>query len=976
MKAKILFSTLALGAAFVACNNEDIMVNETLDTNEIVGAKLLGEGLAMNIGAEGTDSRATANAWENGDVAGVAWVADGDASADQTGVVLGDVEATVWANHFYQYNEGAWNTRSNIYEGWHFAYLPYQHQSKAQQLVVEVNAKPMTKEDHQADVMDNAPKISAAEFLNEDVVDYTNGTIDVVYDIQRYVNVIKPKLLISEDFTGHKDLNTIPITGITVKESRNDKQLFVNSVKINPALLPQIQYKKYPAGHAKAGQYILVDGKKQYDKEATLALLNQANLYGKGAIANATFSTSETTTINGEYYVLNGDKTVRMFLAPTRNYMAGVGTLSFTVDVTGGHFTVAYTTPVVGKSLTETQKTNNAAIQKMVDLLNGTFENASGETRSLRTINTEDGALQAAQTIEMALSLENFTADYIIEDIEDWNGSVTLANALNEEKPVFHLAKDAKVEFTDEMLAPENGVTVVGDASKTSKLIINGDLTWNNDVKINRKDNVFVEVKAGKSLSLEATVLQPYRIYNYGVIYADGLSTVGANGYNVLEYNNRIEIEYGAYVYPAKSGLSGDNIIAYNVDGSESAAKINTLVATTGNKNGHAGVNTLIIANDVELNLNKTDKDNEDDDRYNGDIIDGSVLADMTNVAIEMNGGSIIAALNKVKNVHNVTIKGGVNTIKDVDVMGTLDVEAGSVTIDATEYTVEKTVGGNKVYEKVKNAADINAITVDKNGTLNVTVDTYTSDIVNNGTINVTDPYALCYANSIEQSGSQSGKIVQGSIDLAAAIAAGGEITLMKDETLTEALTVTNSVSIDLNGKTLTTSTTGTKNDIEIQAGGKLTVENGNVKTNATAFQTKNGGELVLNNCTVTTNGTDKWNAVGANTGKLTINGGKFVTNGGVDDSYAIGIVNAEANINDAEVSGRGAIAVHQTTGKAKLTINGGTYNGSTYYGIFVNGGEVNFENATIEGTTADIYVAKESKINSETKAAASMIDL
>ena len=58
------------------------------------------------------------------------------------------------------------------------------------------------------------------------------------------------------------------------------------------------------------------------------------------------------------------------------------------------------------------------------------------------------------------------------------------------------------------------------------------------------------------------------------------------------------------------------------------------------------------------------------------------------------------------------------------------------------------------------------------------------------------------------------------------------------------------------------------------------------------------------------------------------------------------------------------------------MTINGGTYKGSTYYGIFVNGGEVNFENATIEGTTADIYVAKESKINGETKAAASTIDL
>ena len=144
MKVKFLLSTLAFGAALVACNNEDILVNENVAADEIVGAKLLGKGLTMGIGTEDTESRATANGWENGDVAGIAWVTDGSATDSQAGKLLSNVGTTVWSNHFYQYNQGVWSTRSNIYEGWHFAYRPYQHQKNAGQLEIVVNGKAMT----------------------------------------------------------------------------------------------------------------------------------------------------------------------------------------------------------------------------------------------------------------------------------------------------------------------------------------------------------------------------------------------------------------------------------------------------------------------------------------------------------------------------------------------------------------------------------------------------------------------------------------------------------------------------------------------------------------------------------------------------------------------------------------------------------------------------------------------------------------
>ena len=50
MKTNYLLSALAIGAAFTACTSEDIIVNESTNTNEIVGAKLLGTGLSVNIG--------------------------------------------------------------------------------------------------------------------------------------------------------------------------------------------------------------------------------------------------------------------------------------------------------------------------------------------------------------------------------------------------------------------------------------------------------------------------------------------------------------------------------------------------------------------------------------------------------------------------------------------------------------------------------------------------------------------------------------------------------------------------------------------------------------------------------------------------------------------------------------------------------------------------------------------------------------
>ena len=117
MKTKYLLSTLAIGAAFVACTNEDLVVDEQMNvaSNEVVGAKLLSKGLTLNFNElEDADSRATATGWEVGkDVAGLGWLVVGDPGDLQTRADLSQVESVLYNNHFFQYTEEGWNTKSN-----------------------------------------------------------------------------------------------------------------------------------------------------------------------------------------------------------------------------------------------------------------------------------------------------------------------------------------------------------------------------------------------------------------------------------------------------------------------------------------------------------------------------------------------------------------------------------------------------------------------------------------------------------------------------------------------------------------------------------------------------------------------------------------------------------------------------------------------------------------------------------------------
>lgn len=829
MRNKKLLLALTLPAVFAACNNEEILTEAPVNNMEIVGANLVSEGLVINV-KNGVESRLTTGGWEMTDELGLGWLnAKGNIYEDQKGgSAVTDIR--VYANHLFKKNEnGAFSTYGNVYEGYHFAYYAYQYMPQAGQMTVTVN--PEQKEVWNAEHLNSTFHISAQDFITVDKVDANTRELkDVTFEVVPAVNELAIRIVPDAQFTDDEVLSGLNIKNIALT-ANTGKTPFYSTIQLQPRHLPTIVYNK--------------DG--EYDGEKTLKKMTAANLYlngttvtshAKAPIVRSGESKTLTTDVTDEACDLSGNQIVRMFNTPVSvlknssdlTDKADASKYTIKVTVSAGNFNVKYTKNAEEGSYAAS---NNAALEEIAGLL-------SKEGYGDDEINFSE--LIETQGITLYLDASMFKADYSkITSKDDWEDCVALADALGEEGPVtFNVINEVK--FEDGKIPMPNCAVEVSSSSKGA-LIIENDVTWPATLTKKADKNLVIKVKETGTLNVNS-VVDATTFENYGVINAGPLSSISTAATATLVNKARVIVEYGAYVYPT---ANEECTIAYYVDGTESAAKINTLIANVGNKHGHAKVNTLILENEVELDLTKNDGSDVDNDRYNGSTLYGSELADMTDVAIELNGGSIIAALNKVKNVHNVTVKGGENTIKDVDVMGILKVEAGSVTVDATEYTVERIEDGEKVEVKVKNAADVNAIKVDKSGTLNVTVDTYTSDIVNNGSINVADPYTLRYANSIKQSGSQSGNIVKGSINLATAIAAGGEITLMENVVLSEALNLTsgNSADINLNDKTITGS---------IQTNADLTVKNGEIvnENNDKSAIEINKGKLTLEDVTVT----------------------------------------------------------------------------------------------------------------------------
>lgn len=930
MRTKFLFSTMLMAAAFTACTQEELVESNDNVMNEVVGAKLLGNGFAVNSGLESRIAiDAAGNArWSDGDKCAVAWVvkSGASASAEQQGVALGQVSTNVYANHMLVYgkNEG-FTSRSNVFEGWHFAYTPYKPMARPQQVQLDVNPT-LTLENLNYDQYLNMPMVSNAAFVSFADVN-ADGKVAKDFPLHWLANTIKPVLNVTKTFTDNENLNTIKINGITLNVGEGNN-LFAQKYNVVPSALNEIAYDE--------------DGAETTGIDKTYFGTDKAFQPVGG------YTSSVTTVIDNSvlYNLGKAQSTVRMYLAPTQNASAlELDDLSFRIDVNGGYFTVAYKAEQDAEGndvkLTDTEKTNNQAIKDIYAMLKGGLQVTENVTINLAEAN------QATKKLNMTLSVENFKPDYTISDYDDWAQTVKIADALAEDgkTPEFVLEAGKEIVFpAGDMIIPTNGVKVsTTNPNVGASLAFDAETNWNEKIGtigsgagIKVKNNgilhvnsnlVATNIKVEEGGTIDAGVNASFNTHNHAGVYNAG--------YIYVKYGTNLVLQ------------TSPGVVAYVVEGTETIAQIENLIrkpATNVHESGkYAQVNTFVINSGKEWNMLKTETNPGSEDVYRPTDDSKKTYTEgvLDNINFEINGGKVYAAANNIVSVKNVIMNGG--SLEYVNIAGNLTVEGGEENIVTNE-----TIGGNvivKAETAITGTSFANDVTVLDNAELTLVDATIAGDLTNDGTVNIegaatqidnvvnngtlnanTDVYVTTIAvNSgshvvvgsenviwytipqIEggyiQKGTTTGQVLYyGAAAFINAIEnaqAGETIVLQKNMDLPQAIETTNDVTIDLNGKAITGS---------ILAKADLTVKN---------------GEIV--------NADPKVSGIEIKSGKLTLEE--------VEVASARHALRIEAEDN-AQIEAVIKSGIYQTTGNPKTTTHALNVSGNAkvtiYGGIFV----------------------------------------
>ena len=775
MKTKYFLSALAISTAFVSCNqDEQTFVNAPVNTNgEIVGEMLLGTGLSINLcESEGSETRATADGWENGDKAGLGWVIEGtDPTVSQANAVLKNVEDVLYANHFYTY-EGTWNTRSNIYRGWHFAYYPFAAQTKPNVLTFQnfnsgdamFNTENAIDGDWEADIINNAPHISAAAFLKHGTdgnVNVKEGTITEIFTPMRVVNVILPYLIPSVEFTESDALNNISINSIELDLGAN---IVTKKLTVHPSKLASNQY----------------DENNKYDsdmtKKALIASLDEA-LEKTGSYGNVV-----TTELEEGMFKLGQNHMLRMFVAPSKKESSAQPTTKYRINVDGGYFEIDKDDAVGA---------NQTAVSRTRKLFTSTgWNGGNNRVISFQKMSYDGETLNPAQKIDLYLTPQNFHPEFKLRNAEDWDKYVSMAQALGVPAE-FEIATEDGVYELEKISAPTSGVKIYGENGKKATLKITGETTWSSDIEID--ENVTVVVGDGAVLTVAAgdESFKTIALVNEGDIIAERKAVIGdVTAQNFNNDKGTVTIAYGAFIYPA---TDKEGTIAYKLRATDGAWQVNTLLALeqTVGQEGTANVNKFIVE-DIEWNLDVPfeGKDNDNDDYHASNGIDGSkynfeklALVDIEIISTENNVAKVVADV-EAATFANVTMSGANASLEDnitvtgnVEVIGGGKVDVKELNTITSDGSVEATTIGS-----VSAAATVQATNVTGNivATGDVTVgETIDGDVNTTGAVSARTINGSVEANSVEANKIETvgGSVKANTIKVTESISANVEAT-------------------------------------------------------------------------------------------------------------------------------------------------------------------------------------------------------
>ena len=762
MRTKFLFSTLAMAAAFSACTQDEIAVNnENIGSfSEVVGAKQVATGFVVTP-TEKTASRVGLvdgqYVWTNGDKVAIAWAVKNGASVafPQEGVQIDELNENVFANHMLVHNGTSFESRSNVFEGWHFAYSPFQYLGKPQILTVNVNPE-LTLTDLNLDQYNNAPQFSNAIFVtdSEEDVDFETGKVKKSFPLQWVTNTIKPNLVPSEEFRNGNVLKTLKITDITLSVGEGNN-IFTNSFTVNPAGLQEVDLD---------------------ESNKDIAIIDESYFGAAKAFKPVAYQSSTTVKVNNDNYKLEAEKSiVRMFLAPTQNASTVTKEdLSFRVNVDAGYFLINGDTE---------DETNSEAFETILAMLNGTYSLTTAGGNVTFDL-TKTG--QPTKNITFNLLPEDFHTDYMISTYDQWTKCVGLANELGEdnETPVFTLTDKAEITFDAEhpMIVPDREFKVA--AETTAKIIVDGEVAWPTNIWEGRLGNDNMELVVNEeAVLLVNSVIRVKTLTNNGTIKAESGAILGKG----LTNEGEVVVAVGAKTTSPSTKLGK---ISYRVPENYDLAAIQQVI-------NEAHVNNLVIGKNVTLEC--------------------AAPLNLNGINLEINGGSIESEGYAVT-ANNVTINGG--NVCGVNIAGDLTVtEAATATVCDLYIAGDVENNGNLTLTDVvvngtltnEGVVEINADicttigNIVNNATLKANTDVYVEKIElgNQSITTVATDNTIWYSTNekFQQHGTTTGDIKHYEVatkflsDLTAA-KLGDVVVMMKDEALTDLSVIPAGVTI------------------------------------------------------------------------------------------------------------------------------------------------------------------------------------
>ncbi len=745
MKAKILLSVAALASCLVACQNDEYLLESSLNagtgSSEVIGADLVSHGMNIVTNGSSATTRVDANGWEASDQLGLAWyrfssaqITDEQSYTTWNSGTWNYTYDQIYANHIFTYQgNGAFSTTTDVYQGAYFVYFPYKKLGAVKAMDISANGTPQTT-DFDDDALNNALHISAQDFISANEAVDENNTLTKEFYLSPAVNVLKVTATPEEQIaaaTGYgaflKELN-ITALRVYADDDNSGNNVFIDGGSLIPSRIPKVQ-------RDAAGDIDYDATREALDDAAAIATRSASGTATTGYRYLEDFTTAYNyieTTIQNPDFTLASANELRAFAFPIQNGISYADDEYPYAYVYVGRLnsdnTLKYTLGCFGV-YNGTSETNTAFAAKLKTALSSSnTDGATSLTKILR--NSSNVWSPLGLPVELLLNnLDIYTGD--IKTVEQWNDLVSLYDAMtdilgaeNVTPNVFNLTAD--VEFNGKIEVP-NDIAITVTTSGSGKMTITGDVEWPEN--LNTEGNATIVIAEGATLvfaPIEAKAIDA-NITNNGTIKAGALASISTQNSKALDNSNgRVIVEYGAYVYPS-SGNEG--VIAYEVADSDSGTigKINTLIATSGNQE-YASVNTLIITDGTVLDLNAS-ASSSDNDRYNPS---GSTqLSSLSDIAIELADGSIVNIKGGSNStVASVTAVSGDNTMTDVETTD-ITVESGA-TLNVTSATTPKTdlTGVDTLYNE---------------GTIVFQTDATIASIENYGKITVASDYTVTY---------------------------------------------------------------------------------------------------------------------------------------------------------------------------------------------------------------------------------------